>query len=360
MEYSQKYIYQNYGQFDNVITINIFENSAEFNKYGETIIGCVRYKKEERALLQESLTSEIDLQKLNKLKIDDNISNLEPSVKYDLFYDGINIESIQSIYSIPFSNANAYNCKEIREIPEPMLIKFDSRGFDVPKAFIGLNKQRRKSGCLLTSFEEKQDISYHIIANNYQVPENFIEFRDDKEVRYHVLDYKFLYTDLLTEEEDLEYKKLISERTKESVNILIKILNSESNNDLSFLNGRKDIIQILTSLVTYFKPERITSTKVPVWWNLERYLHIILGHVSGLQFCIKNKDNTSFQYHFKDVKELIKDILISLSDEIDIHFKEYPGTDFKRQGGMSYYYRGDFYVVHIRKDGLLQTIYKNN
>lgn len=358
MEYNQKYIYQNFAQFDNVITLHIKDETDEFEKYGKSVTGRVRYKKDERELLQKSLEEDVNLDGLKKIKIDDNISKLESTEKYDLFYDGIKLESIQYIYSIPFSNVNLYNDKGTRMIPEPMLIKFDSRDFDAPRAFIWLNKQRKKDGYLLTHFEEKQDIAYHIVANNYQIPDNLTEYENDKEVRYYVLDYKFLYSDL-TEEEDIEYKDLLTEKVKESLAVLFKILNSESDNDLSFLNGRQDIIKILTSLVTYFKPERITSTKIPVWWNLERYLHIILGHVSGLQFCIKNKDNTSFQYHFKDVKDLIKDILTSLSDEINLHFENYPNTDFKRQGGMSYYYRGDFYVIHIRKDGLLQTIYKN-
>lgn len=357
MRYNQKNIYQNYGQFDNIVTIVMFDNTEEFKKYGKSLTGQIRYKKDERDLLQKSLTKEVNLEGLIKLKIDDNISKLNSTDKFDLFYDGITIESIQSIFPYPFSSINAYVNKEIRKIPEPMLIKFDSRDFDAPRAFIWLNSRRKQDGYLLTSFEEKQNIAYQIIANNYAVPNELIEFKNDKEVRYYLLDYKYLYSDL-SAEEDIEYKELLSQKAQESVQVLLNILKKESNNDLRFLNGRKDIVQILSTLATYFKPERITSTKVPVWWNLERYLHIILGHVSGLQFCIKNKDNTSFQYHFKDVKELIKDILTSLSKEIDLHFEQYPNKDFKRQGGMSYYYKGDFYVIHIRKDGLLQTIYK--
>lgn len=359
MRYNQKYIYQNYGQFDNVVTINISKNTEDYLKYGKSLTGQIRYKKDERELLQKSLTEEVDLDSFNKLKIDDNISKLKTNDKFDLYYDGINIASIESIFSIPFSTVNVYTDKELRKIPEPIPIKFDSRDFDAPRAFIWLNNSRKKDGYLLTDFEEKENIAYHIIANNYNIPNDLIEFEKDKEVRYYVLKYKFLYSELTLQEEE-EHKELLSNRAEESVQILFKILNEESNQDLSFLNGRKDIIQILTTLVTYFKPERITSTKVPVWWNLERYLHIILGHVSGLQFCIKNQDNTSFQYHFKDIKELIKDILISLSKEINLHFEQFPDKDFKRQGGMSYYYKGDYYVIHIRKDGLLQTLYKNN
>ncbi|WP_421498080.1 hypothetical protein [Flavobacterium columnare] len=359
MKYNQKNIYQNYGQFDNIVTIIIYDNTEEFKKYGKSLTGQIRYKKEERDLLQKSLMEEVNLENLTNLKIDDNISKLNSSDKFDLFYDGITLESIQLIFSFPFSSINAYTYDEIRKMPEPMLIQYDSRDLDPSRAIIWLNNQRKKDGFLLTSFEEKQNIAYQIISNNYIIPNKLIEFESDKEVRYYVLDYKYLYSDL-TEVEDKEHKELLSQKVKESVEILFNILKQESNNDLSFLNGRKDIVQILTTLVTYFKPERLTSTKVPVWWNLERYLHIILGHVSGLQFCIKNKDNTSFQYHFKDIKELIKDILISLSKEIDLHFEQFPNKDFKRQGGMSYYYKGDFYVIHIRKDGLLQTIYKNN
>lgn len=356
MKYSQLNIYENFGQFDNVVTIILNPTSEDFKIYGSSITGVIRYKNEERVLLQKAFKEEINLDKLTKLKIDDNISEFVDKVKYDLFYGGIELSSILKIYSLPFNNINNYIEKKVRNLKDPIPIRFNTKGFDVPKAFISFNERSRKNGYKLTDFEEHQDIAYRIIANNYSTP---IEYKNNEEVRFYVLEYKILYSELTTEEE-IEFKEIINKRMKISAEILLKILNSESKNDLSYLNGRKDIVEILTLLVTYFKPERLTHTKIPVWWNLERYLHIILGHVSGLKFCINNKDNTPFQYDFKDIKELIKEILDSLHDEINLHFIEYPDTDFKRQGGMSYYYKGDYYVIHIRKDGLIQTIYKNN
>lgn len=356
MKYNQLNIYENFGQFDNVVTIILNPKSEDFKVYGSSVTGSIRYKNEERELLQKALRDEINLDKLTKLRIDDNISEFVDKIKYDLFYGGLELSSILKIYSLPFNNINNYIDKKVRNLKDPTLIKFNSKGFDAPKAFISFNNRSRKDGYKLTDFEEHQDVAYRIIDNNYSTP---IEYKNNEEVRFYVLEYKNLYAEL-TAEEEIEFKEIINKRMKISVEILLKILSSESKNDLSYLNGRKDIIEILTLLVTYFKPERLIYTKIPVWWNLERYLHIILGHVSGLKFCINNTTNTPFQYDFKDIKELIKEILNSLKDEINLHFLEYPDTDFKRQSGMSYYYKGDYYVIHIRKDGLIQTIYKNN
>lgn len=356
MKYNQLNIYENFGQFDDVVTIIINPKSKDFKIYGSSVTGSIRYKNEERELLQKALKEESDFDKLTKLRIDDNISEFVDKVKYDLFYDGLFISSILKIYSMPFNNTNKYIEKEARNLKEPIPVRINTKGFNALKAFISFNNRSRKDGYKLTYFEEHQDVAYRIIDNNYLIP---IEYIDNEDVKFYVLEYKNLYSEL-TVEEEIEFKEIITNRMKVSTEILLKILNSESKNDLSYLNGRKDIVEILTLLVTYFKPEKLTHTKIPVWWNLERYLHINLGHVSGLMFCINNTSNTPFQYNFKDIKDLIKEILNSLNDEINLHFLEYPNTDFKRQGRMSYYYKGDFYRIHIRKDGLLQTIYKNN
>ncbi|MEB3802032.1 hypothetical protein INQ45_13480 [Flavobacterium columnare] len=79
MKYNQKNIYQNYGQFDNIVTIIIYDNTEEFKKYGKSLTGQIRYKKEERDLLQKSLMEEVNLENLTNLKIDDNISKLNSS-----------------------------------------------------------------------------------------------------------------------------------------------------------------------------------------------------------------------------------------------------------------------------------------
>ncbi|MBP1167634.1 hypothetical protein JOE44_004518 [Chryseobacterium sp. PvR013] len=359
-DYNQEFIYQKFGQYDQVVTIYLRYNSPEFQKYGKSLVGVIRYKKDERELLQKSLDENIPLSiAFTHLKIDDNVSDISTELKYDLFYEGVDLNSIEGIYSIPYNLTNEYAKKDLRTLPNPIEIKFDASNFDAPKMYIGFYNSIIKDGFLLTIFEKKQLIAYEIIANNYILPTKIAlnEYCDD--VRYYVLEYKYLY-ESLTEDEDNEFRKILEVKIKESVDILMQNLKDESGGNLSFLNGRTDLFTILSKLATYFKPERLTFTKIPIWWNLERYLHIILGHVSEFQFNINTKTNTSFQYHLKDIKDVIKDIIESLIEEINLHFENYPGKDFKRQGGMSYYYKGDYYVIHIRHDGLLMTLYKNN
>ncbi|GEM_PF-5900471 len=359
-ELNQKNIYEKFGQYENVVIITLKQNSLEFDKYGKPLVGAIRYKKDERELLQTSLeSSEVDLSSLINIKIDDNISKIDTTSKYDLFYEGIPLESIDEIHSIPYNLTNNYIKKDLRTLPEPILIKINSTNFDAPVMYIGLYESLHKDGFVLTEFEKKQLIAYKIILNGYNSPEEINDSEYDEEVRYYVLEYKYLYSEL-TSEETIEFEQILEKRIKESVDILMKNLSKESEGSLSFLSGRIDLISLLSKIATFFKPERLTFSKIPVWWNLERYLHIVLGHVSEFQFCVKTQGNTSFQYHLKDVKNVISSILKSLTEEINDHFEKYPGKDFKRQGGMSYYYEGDYYVIHIRHDGLLLTLYKNN
>lgn len=356
MKYNQLNIYKNFGQFDNVVTIILNPKSEDFKVYGSSVTGSIHYKNDERELLQKALNEITNLDGLTKLKIGDNINEFVDKIKYDLFYGGLELSSVLKVYLLPYNNVNNYIEKEIRTLKEPMPIRFNTKGFDAPKAFIYFYNEKRNNNYKLTYFEEHQDIAYRIIDNEYFTP---IEYKNNEEIRFYVLEYKNLYSGL-TLEEEIEFKEIIDRRMKISAQILLKVLSIESKNNLDYLNGRKDIVKILTLLVTYFKPEILTFTKIPVWWNLERYLHIIVGHVSCLKHCIDNTTNTPFQYDFKDIKKLIKEILNSLNNEINLHFLEYPNTDFKRRGGMSYYYKGDYYQIHIRKDGLIQTIYKNN
>ena len=359
MTFSQLNIYKAYGQFDNIVTLTISEESADFAKYGKSVTGEIFYKDAEKQVLQTQLDNNEQVNELGKLKIRDLSSDFSKEIKYDLLYDGVELKNILEIFSIPFSTANKYSDKTLRKLPEPIKINFDARNFDAPKAFIWLNERTRKDGFKLIEFEELEDVGYRIIHNNYVVPAEYEQFSTNEFVRYFVLEYKHLYSEL-TVEEDLEFKALIQKRTSESVEILFSEMKKGSNNDLTFLKGRQDIINKMILLVTYFKPERLCWTKVPVWWNLERYLHIFLRHVSTFQYGEINEEKTAFQYELNDIKNLVDIILQNLSDEINVHFEKYPDKDFKRQGGMSYYYNGDYYAIHIRNDGLLMTLYKNN
>ena len=354
MHLNQLEIYKNFGQFDNILTMFLDPTSKDYKEYGNSVTGFIRYNFEERVFLQKNINGNMNLDEYNKIKINTVHNNYNTKEKYDLFYEGIMLTSIINISSLQLNKTNKFIEKDLRNLDEPITLNFNPTDFDAVTAIISLNNKKRKDGYKFAEFEENQDIAYRIIANNYLTP---IEYRHNKKVRFYVLEYKNLYSELNIEEE-LEYKEIIECNIKVSAKILMKILISESKNKLTYLNGRKDIVHILTLLVTYFKEETLILTKIHVWWNLERYLHIMLGHVSGLKFCINNKLNSEFQYDFRNIRELIIEILYNLKDEINLHFIDYPNKDFKRQGNMSFYFKGDYYIIHIRKDGLLQTIYK--
>lgn len=49
--------------------------------------------------------------------------------------------------------------------------------------------------------------------------------------------------------------------------------------------------------------------------------------------------------------------LSSIQNEIQKHFEENSDKPFKRHGKMSYYFKGDYYVIHVEPDGRLMTYF---
>jgi hypothetical protein len=111
-------------------------------------------------------------------------------------------------------------------------------------------------------------------------------------------------------------------------------------------------------LLEYFNEEEvIVSGKHTIWWDLERFLHIYLGHVDGVKIGDKNKDNFVFQYEFREVSRIIQIILSNIHKEIIEWFDSNPNKDFKRQGKWAVNYDGNFYRIHIRPDGRLMAVH---
>ena len=301
------------------------------------------------------------------MKFIERLKKVSKQQQTELFEKGFPTEDILDVFYLPRKNVNEYVAEEIRSLPEPMVIKFDARNFDAVKATLWLNKQRLQDGFQLTEFEIDQDIAYKIIDNNGEVPKDLPQAAYDpadasklkNSIKYKILYHHFLQREL-TPDEDKEFKAILEQRAKSSVEILLKELERSTERFKKVGIEYPEAIQSLQQLVAFFESERLTHTKIPVWWNLERFLHIYMRHVAEVQVGERFEVRSRFQYKLKDIRKLIEIILERLSPEINNHFEQFPGKDFKRQGSMSVYYNGDYYALHIRADGLLLTFYKNS
>ena len=117
-------------------------------------------------------------------------------------------------------------------------------------------------------------------------------------------------------------------------------------------------IEQITPFLLEFNEKRLTHGKFPIWLNYERFLHIFLEHVNEVNLGGNFEDKTKFQYLIDDIFRLIEIVIDSIEYEIQKHFVEKSGKNFKRHGEMAVYYKGDYYVIAINPDGLLMTFYK--
>lgn len=367
MDYPLLKLYKTVGQYDNVCNVTFVKDSPSFKKYGAEITGEFFYTKEERKALQERLDNDDISDGHGIVKFVERLKKLPEELRTALLRDGFSTQDITSIFYFPDKKINDYIVEEVRTLPEPIVVKFDGSDFDPIRSFIWLNHQRITSGFRLTEFEQEQDIAYRILENSEMIPGDIPPeiYNDPKtgnlkfSIRSKILHHKFLYKSL-TDEEDKEYKELLNLRVKESVDTLMKELQKSTEKLKRVGIEYPYALNVLTHLVTFFEPERLSHTKIPVWWNLERFLHIFVRHVSEVQVGERFEVKTRFQYKLKDIRGLLKIIIDQLTTEINQHFEKHPDKDFKRQGSMSIYYNGDYYAIHIRTDGLLMTFYKNS
>ena len=113
-------------------------------------------------------------------------------------------------------------------------------------------------------------------------------------------------------------------------------------------------------LSLFYRPERLIHGQHPVYLDFDRFIHIFLGHVAETKIGERHETNTLIQYKINDIKRLMKLVLDKISADIQQHFNDSPGKDFHRNGSRSVYYKGDYYVIHIDKNGRLMAFYKNN
>lgn len=178
------------------------------------------------------------------------------------------------------------------------------------------------------------------------------------EVRFRFLKTKF-FIEELSEEETAEFQKLLSQLGKELVKSLLLELQkaSESKDEIKkYYSGKA---QLLYSCLSKFEKETLIAGQFPVWWDIERFLHIYTRHVKETQVGSRNEGKSVFQYKFQDVLRIIKIVLEKLEEEIVAHFKNSTQI-FLRKSGRATYYDGHYYRVEIEASGRLLTFHPYN
>lgn len=366
MNFSYEELYSMYGQYDTFVSLEFHNGSESHQKYGQSLMGTFKYTLEQRAKLEEIL-------KLKKIPRSKNRITFEPSIlheqlteeqKIDLDKIGILNEDICCVSSMNKPRQNVFSQKGNKELPKPLEIKIDWSIKDTYATMLGLYKTKLKNGIKLTEIEKNDYFALRLYFEPETISEEekkFIYDEHTKEARTAIrekfLNVKWDIEGGLPTPEDEEYTKVMQSRWANNMNILKKEI-QRSGNKLESLPI--DMQMRLMTLSCLFKDEILLMWNKPIWWDIERFLHIYIRHIAELQPDGNFKNKTVFQYKFEDIRKLVCAVIDSVSKDIDDEFKANPAKSFKRQGKRAVYYNGNYYKVEIEPSGRLVTFHPYN
>ena len=363
MNFSYEEIYSMYGQYDTFVTLDFHQGSEAYNKFSQSLMGTFKYTLEQREELEQLL-------KLKNIHRSSKRILFSPSILHDLseeqkiFLDkeGILNEDIASVSSVNRPRKNVYSEKNKKEVPNQIKIDVNISEQESYMMMLGLYKTKLKDGCELSNIEKNDfyALKQYFEPNNITAEElQYIIDNDTNQpklpIREKYLKIKSCYVGL-TDEENKEIHNIWHIQLKEKETILKnEIQRADSNwNNLPFEQ------QIKLLYITYrFEDEVLLSWSKSIWWDLERFLHIVIRHTADLQNG-SYKEKTIFQYEFSDIRNLIISVITSAQKEIEEEFKLNPNKNFKRQGKRAVYFNGNYYRVEIEASGRLLTFHPYN
>lgn len=354
MRYSIEKIYQDFGQFDKVVTLSFYPDSPSFEEYPEYITGIFHYTPIERKEMEEIIQQNNSSIGFIKFKELNNEINVEK--KYFLIKRGVNCEDLSSVFTFPlFNKSNESKSTVTRKLAEPNIIEVDfDDDFNCDLLLLYLNDRKFSRDDKLTPDETAEDLGTRLNYEKVELGGAQEELKAP--IRKHFLKCR-VRNKKATEAEVDELRILESKEIANKISILRGKIKKAGITKKNF-EKIKPQIEDLTPFLLKFNERRLNQGKFVVWLNYERFLHIFLGHVNETNLGGKFEDKTKFQYLIDDIFRLIEIVLVSIEDEIQKYFGETSGKNFKRHGEMAVYYKGDYYVVAINPDGLLMTFYK--
>lgn len=363
MNFSYEEIYSMYGQYDTFVSLDFHQGSEAYNKFGQSLMGTFKYTLEQRKELEQIL-------KLKHIPRSSKRILFYPSIFHDLSEeqkvfldkDGILNDDIACVSSVSRPRKNTYIENGKKEIPNQIKIDINISQKESYMMMFGLYKSKLKDGCVLSNVEKNDfyALKQYFEPNNITA-EDLQYIIDDKTnqqklpIREKYLKIKSCYVGL-TDEESKEIHDIWHIQLKEKEAVLKnEIQRADSNwNNLPLEQQIK-----LLCIAYRFEDEVLLSWPKSIWWDLERFLHIVIRHTSDLQSG-NYKEKTTFQYEFSDIRNLVRSVITSAQKEIEEEFKVNPNKNFKRQGKRAIYFNGNYYRVEIEPSGRLLTFHPYN
>ena len=363
MNFSYEELYYMYGQYDTLITITFQYNSDAYKIFGNTLMGDILYREDERdeleALLKEKPVPRTDrrIRILPSPVIKLTVEQYEQAERY-----GFLASDIYEIMSYNKPRQNNFVANEKKEIQNTITLNVNSNPRELNQLLFGFLNSRVKRNSPLSPEEKYKYLGLARHFGEDITADPYKQFNDnEKAIRYHELNAKL--TDLTIDEGDMkEFAQLMIERYNEREN-LIKVEIERSGGKIEAAAEKYgDEIKNLKKAAHSFNEDIILFGEKMVFLDLERFLHIYARHAEETHVGDGFGDKTLFQYKYDDIIRIIKAVVESESDAIQEHFKTNLNRNFVRMGKRSTYYEGHYYRIEIEPSGRLLTFhpYNNN
>lgn len=358
-QFSYVDLFELIGKHGYMTTFSFKENSDAFRQYGESVTGTLLYSKKELGDLERNIPH------LNeKVKINPSMHGLNQAKHENLKYGGIKLEDILSINVLPIKKELEIDESGEKEIPDVIQIPFkaDPR-FDLDIQWQNLFVRKLNAGKKLFDFEKEKLIGITLAINNGAIRPEIVELLGytrekiltSKNIWHHVYKTKERRKTPISESEERRYSEVEISLYFEKMKKFTEEVVRASFKTTGIPEERALLSEVVASIAN-FEPSVLLAGGDQIYWDVDSYIHIVLRHVKKFQIG-RFKNKTPFPYKFEDLKLLIDKVLGIIDEEIERHFKEKPGQAFKRHGSMSVLFNGDYFRVHIDKDGRLVTIH---
>lgn len=370
MSYTYQSIYNQYGQFDNFLTVEFYYDSEEYIKYGNEVMGTFLFSQEERTELEKLKAEKITINDERLIRISPSkLESFSDEEVMSLEKEGITTSSIRNIFSLDFRKVNRFAETGKKELPRHMKIKAPriNNGVELNKLLFGWLTSMYEKG---QTFTPKKEIEYWAVRIHFKYnldKEDYFDFlkRDSdflNKVRFKELELK-IHDLTISEEEIKEYAKLlIDDRQYRKKIIDLEIQrSSEKISNVSKHYGVE--LDELRKCCFNFEEDILSFGEKPIYLTFERFVHIYARHVSETQIgerfrILQNK--TVFNYKFDDITSLIKMIIDEVSDDIQNHFKTYPEREYLRLNKTPVYFDGHYYRIAIDTNGSVKDFHPLN
>lgn len=360
-------IYETFGQFDWVTTFFFKEGTDAFQKYGQYLTGIVVYSFDERKKLEEKIKSFDHKKTEGIIKIRYLMNDKDDKYKSALLIHGFHTSDLKHVEYLPWDKKNKFTSDEIdKEVPYIIKIPLS----DIPNAD-KLNIDNISMRLFESRFYQGKDVLYEeqcefagmlLALTKGKIPLDIDKYcgltvdevNNNPIVYRQYLKSKEKRTEL-SKEEKVRLIDLQMVHTLENIKAFDKEL------ELAFgkkfdLTENKSLFDFLKNEVVKFKKERLLQIKQNIYWDIQSFCHIYLRHVKETQVEGNSKNKSVIPYGYEEIQRLIQQVLKSIKEEIEGHFKE-KNSRFFRAGKKSVYYNGDYYCIDIDKDGKLENFY---